>query len=308
MKETQTTGVKGNAVRTRAAERMGHYGALIKSRQTLLLLASGVAGYLTARPHSASPGEVAGMLLSLFAAVSGTTALNMVFDRDIDARMARTADRPLPSGRLSPDQAAPFGGILVALGLGTALSMSPIFAIVIAAGVILDLVVYTLWLKQRSPWSIVFGGIAGGMPILAGRALGIGRLDGLGLLLALSVLTWIPAHIMTLAMKYADDYRRAGIPTWPTVHGFDSARWFIVAANGLRIVALVRAGWLLNICQEACVDLYSLGLLGLSSTAMLGLSLWAVWRPSDRINYVLFKVASVHMLGSMVLITLGAMV
>lgn len=197
---------------------MGHYKALIKSRQTLLLLATGVAGYPTARPHSASPGEVAGMLLSLFAAVSGTTALNMAFDRDIDARMTRTADRPLPSGRLSPDQGALFGAVLVALGLGTVLSMGPIFASVIAAGVILDLVIYTLWLERRSPWSIVFSGIVGGMPILAGRALGVGRLDGLGL-------------------------------------------------------------------------------LGLSGTAMLGLSLWAVWRPSDRINYVLFKVASVHIAG-----------
>jgi protoheme IX farnesyltransferase len=124
----------------------------------------------------------------------------------------------------------------------------------------------------------------------------------LGLLLALSVLTWIPAHVMTLAMKYADDYGRAGVPTWPTVHGFDSARRFIALANGLRIGALVGAGWLLCICP------FSLRLLGFSGTAMLGLSLWAAWRPSARLNYFLFKFASVHMLGSKVLITLGAMV
>lgn len=301
LKKTGTTGGQ-TTTWARATETLGRYWALIKSLQTLLLLTTGIAGYLTARPHSASPGEVAGMLLSLFAAVSGTTALNMVFDRDIDARMARTAGRPLPSGTLSAGQAALFGGVLVALGLGTALWMSTIFAVVIAAGVILDLVVYTLWLKRRSPWSIVFGGVSGGMPILAGRALGTGRVDGLGLLLALSVLTWIPAHIMTLAMKYADDYRRAGVPTWPTVHGFDSACRFIAVANGLRIGALVWAGWLLHICP------FSLGLLGLSGTVMLGLSIWAVWEPSAKINHVLFKVASVHMLGSMVLITLGAMV
>jgi protoheme IX farnesyltransferase len=302
LKETGTTDTRTATAWVSVADRLGSYWALIKSLQTLLLLATGVAGYLTARPHSASPVEVVWMLLSLFAAVSGTTALNMVFDRDIDARMERTAGRPLPRGTVSPAEAALFGGVLVALGLGIALWMRPAFALVVAAGVLLDLVVYTVWLKRRSPWSIAFGGISGGMPILAGRALGIGRVDGLGILLALSVLTWIPAHIMTLAMKYADDYRRAGVPTWPTVRGFDSARRFIAVANGLRIGALIGAGWLLRICP------YSLGLLGVSGTAMLGLSLWAAWRPSARLNYALFKFASVHMLGSMVLITLGAIV
>ena len=307
LKETGTASAQTATTWSKVADRLSSYCALIKSLQTLLLLTTGIAGYLTARPHSASPVEVALMLLSLFAAISGTTALNMVFDRDIDAQMERTAERPVASGAVSASEAALFGGILVALGLGIALWMSPVFAVVIAAGAALDLLVYTVWLKRRSPWSIVFGGISGGMPILAGRALGIGRVDGLGILLALSVLTWIPAHIMTLAMKYADDYRRAGVPTWPTVHGFDSARRFIALANGLRIGALIAAGWLLPICQGDCVHPYSLGLLGVSGTAMLGLSLWAAWRPSARLNYALFKVASVHMLGSMVLLTLGAL-
>jgi protoheme IX farnesyltransferase len=283
-------------------EKLGAYWALIKSRQTLLLLATGVAGYLSAQPEAASLQEAGLMLFSLFAAISGTTAINMVVDRDIDARMARTADRPLPTGTVSPTEAMVFGGVLVAAGVGTALWMRVIFGVVIAVGVLFDLVVYTLWLKRRSPWSIVFGGISGGMPILAGRALSVGQVDGLGLLLALSVLTWIPAHIMTLSMRYADDYQRASVPTWPTVHGFDSARRFIAVANAVRILALVWAGWLLRICP------YSLALLGLSGTVMLGLSLWSMWRPSKKLNGLLFKFASVHMLGSMVLITLGALI
>jgi protoheme IX farnesyltransferase len=300
--DTQTSlkEISATAARPQLGEKLRGYWALTKSRQTLLLLATGVAGYLTARPHSASLREAVLMLVSLFAAVSGTTALNMVFDRDIDARMARTADRPLPRGALSPGEATLFGGVLVALGLGIGLWMNVIFGIAIAGGVVFDLLVYTLWLKRRSPWSIVFGGISGGMPILAGRALGADQVDGLGLLLALSVLAWIPAHIMTLAMKYADDYRQAGIPTWPTVHGFDSARRFIALANALWIVALIGAGSLLRIST------YSLGLLGLSGAAMLGLSVCAVLRPSTRLNYVLFKAASVQMLGSMILIALGA--
>ena len=302
---TETSARESFASEKQAANLAGTLGscwALIKSRQTGLLLATSVAGYLSARPHTASLRQTASMLLSLFAAVSGTTALNMVFDRDIDARMARTANRPLPSGAMSPSEAALFGAFLVTAGVGIAVWMSPLFAIVIAAGVLFDLLVYTLWLKRRSPWSILFGGISGGMPILAGRVLRTGKVDGLGLLLALSVLTWIPAHIMTLAMKYADDYREAGVPTWPTVYGFVSARHFIALSNGLRIVALVGAGWLLEICS------YGMALLGVSGTVMLGLSLWSICRPSARLNDVLFKFASIHMLGSTVLLTLGTVV
>jgi protoheme IX farnesyltransferase len=266
------------------------------------LLATGLAGYLSARPEGATLLTITLMLFSLFAAISGTTALNMVVDRDIDARMKRTARRPLPSGILTPFAAAIFGGVLVVLGLGVAFWMRLLFGLVVAAGVFLDLVVYTLWLKRRSAWAIIFGGISGGMPILAGRSLVTGQVDGLGLLLALSVLLWIPTHIMTFSIKYADDYQRADVPTWPTVYGFDSARRFMARANGVRGIALVAAGWLLSICP------YSLALLALSGVITLSLSLWAVVRPSEKVNHWLFKFASVHMLGSMVLITWGALV
>jgi protoheme IX farnesyltransferase len=281
--------------------RLGAYWALIKSKQTFLLLATGLAGYLSARPEASTAATAALMTLALFATISGTTALNMVLDRDIDAQMGRTARRPLPSGMLSVREAALFGAILVAAGLALAFWQSQPFGWVIGAGIGLDLSVYTLWLKRRSPWSIVFGGVSGGMPILAGRVLSTGGVDGLGLLLALSVLLWIPAHILAFAMKYADDYRQAGVPTWPAVYGFDSTRQFIAVSNALRALSLVAAGWWLSICP------WSLGLLALSGVVTVSLSLWAVLQPSEELNLRLFKFASVHMLGSMVLLTLGAL-
>jgi heme o synthase len=292
---------KGQGVRGCLRARLRAYWPLIKSRQTLLLLATGLAGYLSARPVAGTAGTAALMTLALFAAISGTTALNMVFDRDIDARMGRTAQRPLPSGMLSATEAAIFGGVLVTAGLALAFWLSRPFGWVIGAGIGLDLGVYTLWLKRRSPWSIVFGGVSGGMPILAGRALGTGQVDGLGLLLALSVLLWIPAHILTFAMKYADDYRQAAVPTWPSVYGFGSTRRFIAVSDALRALALVAAGWWLSICP------WSLGLLALSGVVTVCLSVRAVLRPSEKLNLRLFKFASVHMLGSMVLLTLGAL-
>ena len=191
------------------AEKLRGFGALIKSRQTLLLVATGLAGYLSARPDTLAPAMMrmpllptaALMLLSLLAAISGTTALNMVADRDIDSRMIRTAWRPLPAGVLSPAEAALFGGVLLAVGLGTAYWLGATFGLLVMAGALIDLVIYTLWLKRRSAWAIIFGGVSGGMPVLAGRVLGIGEVDGLGLLLALSVLLWIPTHIIPFTMK-----------------------------------------------------------------------------------------------------------
>jgi protoheme IX farnesyltransferase len=283
-----------------AAKLRGYWG-LIKSLQTFLLLVTGLAGYLSARPERATLTSTGLMLAALFAAISGTTALSMVADRDIDAQMERTAGRPLPAGTLSAKQATVFGGGLLALGLGVAFWLSVPFGLVVAAGALVDLAVYTLWLKRRSAWAIVFGGVAGGMPVLAGRTLATGGVDGPGLLLALSILLWIPMHVMTFAIRHADDYRRAGIPTWPSVYGPDSARRFVAAANGLLAACLPAAGWMLGICP--CI----LALLAVSGVAVLCLSLAAMVRPSQRTNLLLFKVASLHMLGSMALITLGAM-
>ena len=83
------------------------------------------------------------------------------------------------------------------------------------AGLFFDVVIYTLWLKRRTPWSIVWGGISGGMPILAGRVLAVGRIEWIGVVLALAVLFWIPTHILTFSMRYREDYANAGIPTIP---------------------------------------------------------------------------------------------
>ena len=97
--------------------------------------------------------------------------------------------------------------------------MSPVYGDVVFAGLFFDVVVYTTWLKRRTPYSIIIGGLSGGMPALAGRALGVGGIDGVGILLALAVLFWIPTHIMTFSIRHADDYRRAGVPTFPARYG-----------------------------------------------------------------------------------------
>jgi len=275
------------------------YWTLIKSRQTLLLLAAGLAGYLTAKPASVTGATISLLSLSLFLAISGATALNMVADRDIDARMTRTARRPLPAGVISVREALIFGVAITALGLILAFALQPIFGLLVSAGAFFDLVIYTLWLKRRSPSSIIFGGVSGAMPIIAGRALCIGHVDGLGILLGLSVLLWIPSHIMPLWIRYAADYRDAGIPTWPQAYGLPATRWFIAISNVLTAGCLIAGGYLLD------VRLAGLLFLSAFSAVMIGLSFVAIAKPSDQLNYRIFKFASMYMLTSLILLTLG---
>ncbi len=117
-----------------------------------------------------------GLILSLFLAISGSTILNMWYDHDIDTVMNRTHNRPLAAGTVGLREALRLGLVLSLLGVGLAIAMDPLYGLVVFAGLFFDVVVYTIWLKRKTCWSIVWGGISGGMPILAGRVLAIGRL------------------------------------------------------------------------------------------------------------------------------------
>jgi protoheme IX farnesyltransferase len=271
---------------------------LIKSLQTGLLLATGLAGYMTARCPATNLGALLGLAGSLFLAISGSTVLNMWYDRDIDAQMKRTANRPLPSGRISPRGALLLGSLLSALGVGWALAMAPLYGTIVFAGLFFDVVIYTIWLKRRSAWSIVWGGISGGMPILAGRALGTGQLDWVGLLLAVAVLFWIPTHIMTFSIRRFDDYQAAGIPTFPSKYGIRTTQAIIAASSLAAALAIGVAA------KGIGVTWGYLRVLVLLSTGLLGLAIASLARPSEKVNFGLFKYASLYMLSAMLLLAI----
>jgi len=280
--------------------RMGHFWALTKSRQTALLVTTGLCAYTLTRGLPFDPLGAVCMAGGLLLSISGCTALNMVMDRDIDARMGRTAGRPLPAGRVQPWEALAFGTALSAAGLGLSFGLAPRFGALVALGFVFDLLVYTAWLKRRTPLSIVFGGVAGGMPVLAGRVLALGRVDLVGLLLCGSVLLWIPSHVLTLALRYAGDYRRAGVPVWPNVYGARATRLFIGAANVLNTLVLAACTLLLRVHPLAQV-----ALLGLS-VGLCGFSALQVAAPTERRDGLLFRFASLYMLVSSLLLTLGS--
>ncbi len=280
--------------------RLRLYGPLIKSLQTGLLLSTGLAGYMSARCPVMHWYDFLGLTASLSLAISGSTILNMWYDRDIDAAMDRTHNRPLANGRIAPSEALRLGVALSLLGIGMAVAMNPLYGLIIFAGLFFDVIVYTVWLKRRTCWSIVWGGISGGMPILAGRALGLSRVDGIGLLLSLAVLFWIPTHILTYSMRYADDYRKAKIPTFPSTYGLRFTRAVIAVSSILAAMAIGFAGVFIGM-QWGFIRL-----LAVLSGGLFMLAIASIFRPTERVNYGLFKYASLYMLSAMLLLSVGA--
>ena len=271
------------------------YFPLIKSLQTGLLLTTGLAGFMSARCPVANWGTLLGLAGSLFLAISGSTILNMWYDRDIDRKMKRTCMRPLASGKLNQREALILGLTLSTLGVTWALLIQPLYGLIVFAGLFFDVVIYTIWLKRHTCWSIIWGGISGGMPILAGRALGVGALDWVGLMLALAVLFWIPTHIMTFSLKYRADYAIAGIPTFPSTYGVKITRTTIAISSILAAFSIGLAAVGLGMTWGY------LRMLSVLSAGLLILAFGSVYRPSEKVNFGLFKYASLYMLSSMLL-------
>ena len=288
------------AQRRTALARVGDFWALVKSRQTALLVTTGLCAYTLTRGLPFEPLEAVRMVGGLLFSIGGCTALNMLLDRDIDGRMERTARRPLPAGRVRPLEAGIFGVLLSTAGLALSFSLDLQFGAVVAIGFAFDLLVYTVWLKRRTPLSILFGGVAGGMPVLAGRVLALGSVDLVGLLLCSSVILWIPSHVLTLALRYAADYRRAGVPAWPDAYGPRATRLFIAGANLLNTLVLVTCAFLLRVHPLALMALLAMSL------AMCGLSVLQLAVPTSRRNWLLFKLASLYMLACSLFLTLGS--
>jgi protoheme IX farnesyltransferase len=277
------------------------YWPLIKSLQTALLLATGLAGYMSARCPVFNMGTVLGVAGSLFLAISGSTVLNMWYDRDIDARMNRTCWRPLPTGKITSTEALLFGMLISILGIGWALLMDLLYGAIVFAGLFFDVVIYTIWLKRRTAWSILWGGISGAMPVLAGRALGTGSIDWVGITLALAILFWIPTHILTFSLRYHKDYQTAGIPTFPTAYGTSATRIIIAISSVLAAVAMAAAAYGIGMSWGY------LRLMAVLSSGLLLLAVASTLRPSERTNFGLFKYASLYMLGAMLMVVLEAL-
>jgi protoheme IX farnesyltransferase len=194
------------------------YVALTKPRVQSLLLLTTVAAMLVAGDPSL--GLVLLTCLGGYLSAGGAGAVNHWYDRDIDVRMARTADRPVASGRVAPTAALVFGCTLSALSfLLLSLTVNVLAASLALAGFAGYVFVYTVWLKRRTPQNIVIGGAAGAFPPLVGWAAVEGSLSGTALYLFAIVFFWTPPHFWALSLLMQGEYAKVGVPMMPVVRG-----------------------------------------------------------------------------------------
>jgi protoheme IX farnesyltransferase len=239
-----------------------------------------------------------GLIITLFLAISGSTIMNMWYDRDIDSKMRRTHKRPNAAGTLDQREIFYVGMTISILGIGSALLIRPLYGVVVFSGWFFDVIVYTVWLKRRTCWSILWGGISGAMPILSGRVLAVGHIELIGILLALSILLWIPTHTLTYSMKFRADYKNAGVPTFPETYGEPLTRMTIAISS---ILAAVAIGW-----ASVLIGL-SAGLLSVIAvlTAVMLILAFATLRVhTDKMNFMLFRYASLYMLSAMIILSI----
>jgi protoheme IX farnesyltransferase len=203
---------------------VGDFIELLKPRVMSLVVFTALTGMVTA-PGSIHPVIAVIALLCIAIGAGAAGALNMWYDADIDARMARTAARPIPRGRLTPDEALSFGSVLsvfsiLTLGVLVNWTAGALLAITIA----FYLFIYTMWLKRLTPQNIVIGGAAGSFPPMIGWAAVTGSVSIDSVLMFLIIFMWTPPHFWALALYRCRDYERVGVPMLPVVSGAAETR------------------------------------------------------------------------------------
>ena len=198
--------------------------ALTKPRVMTLVVFTGLCGLLAA-PDPMHPVLAFTAVLCIALGAGGAGALNQWYEADLDAQMKRTRGRPLPGGRLDPRTALHFG---VGLSAGSVVLMdlaaNHLAAAILAFSIFFYAVVYTVWLKRRTPQNIVIGGAAGAFPPLIGWAAATGRIELLPVLLFLLIFLWTPPHFWALSLFVKSDYAAAGVPMLPVVAGAEHTR------------------------------------------------------------------------------------
>lgn len=207
--------------------------ALLKPRVMSLVTFTGAIGLLMA-PGNMNPvlAFTAVLLLAIGAGASG--ALNMWYDADIDAKMVRTASRPIPSGKVSPGDALGFGiALSVASVCMMGLMINVTSAALLAMTIFFYVLVYTMWLKRRTAQNIVIGGAAGAFPPMIGWAAVTDSVTIESLVLFGIIFIWTPAHFWSLSLFISDDYGKAGVPMLPNVSGEKETRRQVLIYSGI---------------------------------------------------------------------------
>jgi len=220
--------------------------ALLKPRVLTLVVFTGAVGLIIA-PVKMNPVLALTAILCITIAAGAAGAINMWYDRDIDALMKRTATRPIPAGRIAPDAALAYGVFLSVFSvILMALATNLVAAAVLAISIGFYVFIYTIWLKRRTPQNIVIGGAAGAFPAVIGWAAATGSISLLPVLLFLIAFFWTPPHFWSLSLYASGDYARAGVPMLPVVRGARYTRWNVLVYT-LVLVPFTLLPWALGL-------------------------------------------------------------
>ncbi len=204
------------------------YWELCKPGVVALIVFTAVVGMFLAVPGWPPLGALLGGTVGIALAAASAAAINHLLDRRIDAVMARTRHRPLPSGQLGQKQVLVFALTLGAVSMGVLVTLVNVLTAVLTfASLIAYAVVYTVWLKRATPQNIVIGGAAGAAPPVLGWTAVTGTVDPHALLLFLIIFVWTPPHFWALAIHRKEDYAAVDIPMLPVTHGAQFTRWHI---------------------------------------------------------------------------------
>jgi protoheme IX farnesyltransferase len=222
------------------------YIALLKPRVMSLVVFTGFVGLVLA-PGSMHPVLAAVAVLCIAVAAGASGAINMWYDRDIDALMSRTQNRPLPGGRMAPGAALGFGVVLAVGSVAVmALAINPVAGALLAMTIGFYVFIYTIWLKRRTPQNIVIGGAAGAFPPMVGWAAATGEVTLGSIALFALIFIWTPPHFWALALYREGDYARAGVPMLPVVAGARETKKQILLYTAI-LVPTSLAPWALGV-------------------------------------------------------------
>ncbi|WEK06793.1 MAG: heme o synthase [Candidatus Devosia phytovorans] len=228
---------------------VGDYLALLKPTVMQLVVFTGLVGLVVA-PGSINPFVAIIAVACIALGAGGSAALNMWYDSDIDAIMSRTQNRPIPSGRMSREEALVFGMVLSVFSVALlGLATNWVAAGWLAFTIFFYVVIYTMWLKRSTPQNIVIGGAAGAFPPIVGWAAVTGSVSLESVVLFLIIFLWTPPHFWALALYKQSDYGAAGVPMMPNVKGNQSTKvqifvyTLILAASAMLPTVLGFAGW-----------------------------------------------------------------
>jgi len=227
--------------------RISDFIALLKPRVMTLVVFTGVAGVVLA-PGSLHPflALVAVFCIAVGAGAAG--AINMWYERDIDAVMLRTRGRPLPQGRVDAAEALSFGIVLTVLSVGLmGVAINWMAAAILAFASFFYVFIYTIWLKRRTPQNIVIGGAAGAFPPMIGWAAVTGDMSLAPFMLFMLIFLWTPPHFWALALYRNEDYKKAGVPMLPVVAGEAATRLQMLVYT-LALTPFVAAPYLMQVC------------------------------------------------------------